>query len=431
MKPSVAATGQGDAFIGFPPLPDQDLLVGALLADPPERRWRVVRDLARIDDPEERLALKRKVRGCLDEAHDFRVEMRLNLALEILSHPCPKTDYVLVRGQGVWKRPGAGLRGCLAQEPAASVASASLFFPVVDFHVHPQLPDLVLLADLREGGVSRGVISATDTDPEDVDRPEINGRLRDIYENSPQAKQWSFQALTEALKTSLHSITQVSNQDVADWAKDYPEVLIGLGSVNLSKSRAYVEQTLEEIYGLKLRGVRLLPHAQFFNPADNDNLELLGQFCQETGAILMSHCGCGFGPFELPDFCQDAHPIHWEPFLKKFPDVDLVLAHFGAYSPQIPGLWLHEVLQLGKRYRNVYGDLAAVPWLLQDDRMVEEIRRTMGFDRVLFASNYPLPLSWGLNLAYLVSLVKTSTFLTEKEKWKVLGKNAQRLLKLS
>jgi predicted TIM-barrel fold metal-dependent hydrolase len=427
MKPSMAAMGQGEAFIGFPPLPDQDCLVGALLADPPERRWRVVRDLARIDDPEERLGLKSKVLECLNEAQDFRVKMRLTLALEILSHPCRNNDYVLVRGKGVWKRPESGMRGCLAQEPSVS----SLFFPVVDFHVQPQLPDLVLLADLREGGVSRGVIFATDTDPEDVDRPEINGTLRDIYENSPQAKHWSFQALTDAIKTTLHSITQVSNQDVADWARDYPEVLIGLGSVNLSKSRAYVEQTLDEIDRLNLRGIRVLPHAQFFNPADSDNLELVGQFCQDTGAILMSHCGCGFGPFELPDFCQNDHPLHWEPFLKKFPDVDLVLAHFGAYSPQIPGLWLHEVLQLGKRYRNLYGDLAAVPWLLQDDRMVEEIRRTMGFDRVLFASNYPLPLSWGLNLAYLVSLVKTSTFLTEKEKWKVLGKNALRLLKLS
>jgi predicted TIM-barrel fold metal-dependent hydrolase len=429
MKPSMAATGLWDAFVGFPPLPDQDLLVGALLADPPERRWRVVRDLARIDDPEMRLDLKSKVRECLNEAHDFRVTMRLNLALEILSYPCRKTDYVLVRGKGVWKRP-AGLRGCLAQEPAPA-ASASLFFPVVDFHVQPQLPDLALLADLWEGGVSRGVIFATDTDPKDVDRPEINGQLRDIYENSPEAKRLPFPALSDAIKTTLHSITQVSNQDVADWVRDYPEVLVGLGSVNLSKSRAYVEQTLDEIEGLNLRGIRLLPHAQFFNPADNDNLELVGQFCQETGAILMSHCGCGFGPFELPDFCQNAHPLNWEPFLKKFPDVDLVLAHFGAYSPQIPGLWLHEVLQLGKRYRNLYGDLAAVPWLLQDDRMVEEIRRTMGFDRVLFASNYPLPMSWGLNLAYLVSLVKTSTFLTEKEKWKVLGKNALRLLKLS
>ena len=421
---------QADAFIGFPPLPDQDLLMEALLADPPERRWRVVRDLARIDDHGVRLGLKSRVLECLHEAHDFRVRMRLNLALEILSHPCRKTGYVLVRGEGVWKRPGSGWRGCLAQEPAPA-AAASLFFPVVDFHVQPQLPDLALLADLQEGGVSRGVIFATDTDPGDVDRPEINGRLRDIYENSPQAKRVSFRALTDAIKTSLHSITQVSNQDVADWARDYPEVLIGLGSVNLSKSRAYVEQTLEEIERLNLRGIRLLPHAQFFNPADSDNLELVGQFCHESGAILMSHCGCGFGPFELPDFCQDDHPQHWEPFLKKFPEVDLVLAHFGAYSAQIPGLWLHEVLQLGKRYRNLYGDLAAVPWLLQDDRIIQEIRRTMGFDRVLFASNYPLPLSWGLNLAYLVSQVKTSTFLTEKEKWKVLGKNALRLLKLS
>ena len=61
--------------------------------------------------------------------------------------------------------------------------------------------------------------------------------------------------------------------------------------------------------------------------------------------------------------------------------------------------------------------------------VVREIRKTIGFDRVLFATDYPLPVTQGISLAYLVSAIKASTLLTEKEKWKVLGKNASRLMK--
>ena len=114
--------------------------------------------------------------------------------------------------------------------------------------------------------------------------------------------------------------------------------------------------------------------------------------------------------------------------VKKYPDVPLVLAHFGAYSSQIPGIWLHEAMQLGGKYRNVYADLAAVNWLLDREEVVKEIRKTIGFDRVLFATDYPQPQYWGVSLAYLVGRLRVNSYLTEKEKRKVLGENAARLL---
>jgi predicted TIM-barrel fold metal-dependent hydrolase len=415
------------AYIGFPPIPDTETLLDALLCDPPEVRWRMVRNLVRIHDPIVRQDLRARILPCLDTTDDFRVRLRLQLALEALAHPCRGNGYAVVRGKGAVAHlgldPGGG-------EPfdCAPESSAVTLFPVVDFHVHPQSPDLTLLADMHLAGVARGVLLCLDTDPGDVERPEVRQELWNFFHRSPHTWQSSFDHFLGALKDSLHPMTHVSNQDVADWIQDYPETFIGVGSVNPSKSWDYVERTLEEIWRLGLKGIKLNPSAQFFNPADNANLDVLFQFCRETGFFILTHCGCGTGPFETPDFCQNAHPFLWESLLKKFPDVPLVLAHFGAYSTQIPGIWLHEVLQMGKKFRNVYADLAGVNWLLEYDMVVREIRKTIGFDRVLFATDYPRPVIRGTNLAYLVSAVKASTLLTEKEKWKILGKNAGKLL---
>jgi predicted TIM-barrel fold metal-dependent hydrolase len=121
----------------------------------------------------------------------------------------------------------------------------------------------------------------------------------------------------------------------------------------------------------------------------------------------------------------------WEAQLAKHPDVPVVLAHFGSYSREIPGIWLLDAMQLGKRYRNVYVDLAAVDWLLDRENVVQEIRKTIGFDRVLFATNYPHFLTPDIGGPSIVSGIKANTHLTKKEKRKVLGANAVRLLGLN
>jgi predicted TIM-barrel fold metal-dependent hydrolase len=415
------------SYIGFPPLPDREQIVDALVNDPPDVRWRVVRDLFRINDAQDRKALIEMLHPHVQAVSDFRIAYRITLALKALHTPQPANDYMLVRGKGAFRRldPDSSSEVSILEHPL-KVDS----FPVVDFHIHPKLPDLQFFADLRDAGVTHAVILATDTDPCDLDRPEIRERLRKGYLQSPQSQNVPFDRILAQLRASLYSPSHVENRDVADWVSDYPDILIGFGSVNLSKSSDYVEEKLEEIRRLKLRGIKLLPYSQFFNPSENENMDLLFQYCEDTQSIILSHCGCGAGPFEIPELSRDSHPDLWEPLLKRYPGVPLILAHCGAYSSYIPGIWLHEVLQLGKKYRNVYADLAAVDWLMDREMVVKEIRKTIGFDRVLFATDYPLSKTAGVNLAFLTASLKANTFLTEKEKRKVLGINALRLLGL-
>lgn len=407
------------SYIGFPPLPDKDHIVTALVHDPPQIRWRVVRDLFQIREPEDREDLIERLRSHLFETEDFMLKSRLTLALQALHHQMKQGDYVLVKGKGAFKP---------SQVPQDGVPILPAEMPLVDFHIHPKSPDMKFFSDIRDAGVTHGVILATDTDPSDADNPEIIENLRLAYSKSPQSRRVPFERIIKHIKASLFSPTHVTNQDVADWVNDYPDILIGFGSVDLSKDRAYVDEKLERLRHLNMRGIKLLPHSQFFDPYENENAERVFKHCQETCSVILSHSGCGPGPFEVPELSQNSHPERWEPLLKKYPDVPLVLAHFGAYSTNIPGIWLYQAMQMGKKYKNVYADLAAVDWILTRDPAVNEIRNTIGFDRVLFGTDYPLPLTSGTSLAYIVNSIKANTHLTQEEKQKVLGGNAARLL---
>ncbi|MCF8126912.1 MAG: amidohydrolase family protein [Deltaproteobacteria bacterium] len=411
-------------YVGFPPLSDPSDIVQALLNDPPDVRWRVVRQLFRIDERRDREDLIQSLQPYLYEAEDFRVKFRIILALQALHRPLEVKNYRLVKGKGAFKPAEVETFG------AEKIGESAMpnFFPMVDFHIHPKTPDLKFFSDMHEAGVTHGVILATDTDPADVDRPEIRNSLKEAFSRTTQSSRIPFESILKHIKASLHSPTHVSNQDVADWVRDYPDILVGFGSVNLSKDREYVERTLEALERMNMRGIKLLPQTQFFSPSNNDHMAVVLDYCRRTGSIILSHSGCGTGPFEIPELSQNANPNLWEPLLAKYPDVPLVLAHLGSYSKEIPGLWLFEALQLGKKYRNVYADLASVEWLLDRENVVQEIRKTIGFNRILFGSNYPYSLASDVSLAYIISGIKTNTNLTPKEKRKVLGENAARLL---
>jgi len=410
-------------YIGFQPLPDKDTIVESLLNDPPEVRWRTVRQLFRINDIQDREALIQALQPHLKAADDWRLRYRLHLALQALHRPLAIADYRLVKGKGAFKTSDP--------EEEDSVPFRAPLFPIVDFHIHPKTPDLKFFADMREAGVTHGVILATDTDPEDVERPQVREELKKAFDRSHSSGRMDFESLLRHIKKSLYSPTHVTNQDVADWVQDYPDILIGFGSVNLSKDGRYVRQTLDEIQRLKLKGLKFLPHSQFFNPAENEHMPMVFEHCRQTESIILSHSGCGPGPFEIIEMSQNSHPSLWGAWLKKYPHVPLVLAHSGAYSTEIPGIWLFEALQLGKDHSNVYIDLAAVDWLLDREIVIQEIRKTIGFDRVLFATDYPLPLSAGVSWAYTVKRIETNSNLTPKEKHKILGKNAARILGIS
>ena len=410
-------------YRGFPQVRSVEAMVDALLLDPPADRWKIVREILRIETEQDRQELIQRLQSSLHGILEYKIRDRIKLALMILHDSREESDYCLIKGRGLISLSGS-------DEPFCRNMTIRENLPVVDFHIHPRVPDFKLFYDMKKAGITHGVILAEDTDPGDLERPEIREKLRKNYVKSALAGTTSFDQLLKHIKAALYPMAHVSNSDVAAWVDDYPDALVGFGSVNPSKSKEYVEKTLEEMEQWKMKGIKLVPYSQFFNPGDNGNMNLIFDFCRRTGFIILSHCGCGPGPFEVLEFCGNSHPEHWERLLRRYPEVPVVLAHAGSCSTYIPGIWLYETLQMGKKYKNLYVDLAGAEWVVERENIVGEIRKTLGFNRVLFGTDYPNSMGLKVNPLYSVSRIRATPLLSEKEKQKVLGGNAARMLKL-
>ena len=299
---------------------------------------------------------------------------------------------------------------------------------IIDVHLHPLLTLITekeLLNELRRAKVDLGVLLALDVDPEDPDRPEIRSmilqRCLDLYV-------WDAPRVIEEMKGLLHAV-KTENGLIAALVKRHPQNLVGFGSINLSKSHEYVEEKIREIDRLGLRGIKLIPTLQFFNPVKvRKKLKKVFEYCQRTGKIVVCHTGCDPLVWEYPEFSEDANPRYLKSLIQDFEGVPVVLAHMGCYSARSPGIWLDEALKLGRNQENVWFDISAVTYVVTEERFVDKIRKAVGMNRVLFGSDYPAV--EGLDIGSMVAEVKGSRYLTEEEKIGILGLNAAKLLGL-
>jgi predicted TIM-barrel fold metal-dependent hydrolase len=217
----------------------------------------------------------------------------------------------------------------------------------------------------------------------------------------------------------------VGNEELSKFIKLNSKRLIGFGSVNPNKPIHYIDEKLKEIKDQGLRGVKLIPTIQFFNPSENRNINRIFEFCERNRLIILYHTGCDPGPFEVPELSEDANPKYLHKVLDRYSNVKLVLAHIGSYSAVRPGIWFNEALNIMKKHDNVYADISAVTDILYNDGMVKKIRETVGFEKILFGSDYPVV--DGRDILAEVENVK-KCILKDHEKEQVLGLNALEIL---
>ena len=139
---------------------------------------------------------------------------------------------------------------------------------IIDVHVHPLVSETQILEEMDKAGVDRSILLGTDTDPLDVDKPEIKEKMRKRFNSS---KLYShpyflfFHPIEEGVKRFFYALINQysnlknSNLDVAELVEKYPNRFIGFGSVNLNKGEEYVEEKLREISRLNLRGIKRSP----------------------------------------------------------------------------------------------------------------------------------------------------------------------------
>lgn len=305
---------------------------------------------------------------------------------------------------------------------------------IIDIHVHPFLNEKEILNQMERAGVDRAVLLAVDADPSDVEKPEIKDRLRKRHiESFFSFNLLRFTSIEDEIKRFFQELINYypelksSNAEIAELVKRNPEKFLGFGSVNPNKDRSYVESKLKEISALGLKGIKMLPTLQLFSPVENENFKVICEYCEKNRLPLLYHTGCDPGPWEIPGLSEDANPKYLRPILEIYKPI-IVLAHAGSYSAYKPGIWMEEAFELGKNFENVYFDSAAVSSLIYSEKIIKRIRDEIGFDRLLYGSDYPVV--WGSDMAYEVNVIKSCKYLSDDEKEKILGLNAARILNI-
>jgi hypothetical protein len=169
----------------------------------------------------------------------------------------------------------------------------------------------------------------------------------------------------------------IGNDEVAAFIHAYPDRLVGIASVDLSRPMAAIRELRRAVRELGFRGLRILPWLWNLPPDDRrfyplyaECVELDVPFCLQVG-----HTG-PLGPSE------PGRPI---PYLDnvtlEFPDLRIVGGHIG-----FP--WTSEMISLATKYPNVYIDTSAYKVRRYPKELVDYMR-AHGRRKVLFGSNYP------------------------------------------
>ena len=270
-----------------------------------------------------------------------------------------------------------------------------------------------------------------------ITAPEIIGRrdeylvrdawFRDLYGN-PKARLSSAEDLIAAMdQASVEQavvfgfgwrdmdLCRQDNDYVMQAVERYPQRLIGFGIVNPATGIEAVRE-IERCVAGGLRGVgELMPDGQGYRLDDEKAMAPIVEAALAHDLVLLTHCSEPVG--RLYPGKGTVTPDEVIRFVRLFPDVTLVCAHWGG------GAIFYELMpEVARIMGNVYYDTAASLYLYQDDIFSLAARWAPG--KVLFATDYPLITPQRFIRRMRAARMPTATLR------RMLGGNAWRALKL-
>ncbi len=169
----------------------------------------------------------------------------------------------------------------------------------------------------------------------------------------------------------------ISNDEVAGFVSEYPERLVGIGSVDITKPMAAIAEIKRCVNELGFKGIRVLPWLwelpptnRLFYPIYTACCDLGVPFCTQighTGPLMSSEVG---------------RPIYLDRVALDFPDLIIVAGHIG-YP------WTDEAIAVATKHRNVFIDTSAYTARRYPSQLVQYMNAN-GREKVLFGTNYPM-----------------------------------------
>ena len=215
------------------------------------------------------------------------------------------------------------------------------------------------------------------------------------------------------------------NQWHAEWIKEDSGRFIAFAAAHALAGNRSIED-LKRARDLGFRGIgEIMPAVQGFSMRDPGWRKIV-EFAIDEDWPVNFHVSEPVGRHHQGRFPTPFEDFQW--LAETYPELKIILAHWGGLLP------FHELNPFVREtFGNVWYDVAASP-LLYDSRIFRTVVDTVGEDKILYGSDYPLLLYPALQKnpdfsSYLNEI--NASGLNERELKKILGGNFSRLLGLS
>ena len=213
-----------------------------------------------------------------------------------------------------------------------------------------------------------------------------------------------------------HELCVETNDYILDSISRYPDRLIGFCSIQPKAGDAAIIE-LERCTKAGARGIgEMRSDVQGFDLADKTIMKPLVDAAMKHNLIFLTHSSEPVGHQYIGKGSITPDVLY--SFILSFPDLKLVCAHWGG------GLPFYALMpEVAKVLTNVFFDTAATVFLYQP-QIFPQVSEIIGSDKILFGSDYPL-ISQSRIMAQIQSLE-----LAKRDKTKILGGNAQKILNI-
>ncbi len=171
----------------------------------------------------------------------------------------------------------------------------------------------------------------------------------------------------------------VPNEYVAEYVARYPGRAIGFASVDPADADA-PDELERSVKSLGLRGLKLSPVYQGFDPWSPEAWRLY-EVADGLGIPILWHQASAF---PAQSFLEYGNPLLLDKVARAFPELRMILAHFG-----LP--WSDITVQLLRKHKQLYTDVSAR--MYRKWEMYNALLHALDYDvmgQILFGSDFPV-----------------------------------------